>query len=124
VDKNIPTLTYPSLVQCKLCPEGYALIVKCQIFYLVTTSSCFPGIAKLPVCRGVDGVLGIARAPEPEGVEGVGGAAKAPFGVELTKVIIVSSSMMLGVGGAIVGGGAAIMLLRLFRAFFFCNAAA
>lgn len=69
-------------------------------------------------------MLGIARAPEPEGVEGVGGAAKAPFGVELTTVIIVSSSMMLGVGGAIVGGGAAIMLLRLFRAFFFCNAAA
>ena len=100
-----------------------------MIFYLVTTSSCLPGIAKLPVCLGVDGVVGTARAPEPEGVAGVGvgGAAKAPFevGVEMTTLIMVSSSMMLGVGGAIVGGGAAVnMLLRLLRAFFFCNAAA
>jgi hypothetical protein len=73
----------------------------------VMTSSCCPGIAKLPVWRGV---VGTASAPDPEGVAGVTSS---------------SAAATVGVGGAAVMGVSGMLVLRrLFLAFFFCSAAA
>jgi hypothetical protein len=75
-------------------------------------------MARLPVCRGVDGVADDTKAPEHVGVAevGVGGAPIVVVAVGVTTTLImVSSSRMLGVGG----GGAVTKLRRLFLAFFF-----
>lgn len=84
-------------------------------FILVTTSSCLLGIAKLPVCLGVTGV--VTEGAWTDGVDG----ATAGAGVEgeLFMFIVKLSSSDIGIDE--VEGK---RVFRLFLAFFFCKAAA
>ena len=110
---------YQGLIWC------FPSSISSMFFIRVITSSCCPGTARLPVCRGVEGVCcwaaGVEGWADAAGVAGADGVAAAAAAGDETGGISTAKACVADRGGpsSKFGGSEEVELAleRLFRAF-------